>query len=82
MGFTPTKCDPDLWIKLNHDKNKYEYIATYVDDLIIVAEDPKKYLDIMKQQYPIWRIEMTPENYPGNNIKIRENNTIKINSLK
>ena len=42
----------------------------------------EKYLDIMKQQYPIQHIEMTPEYYLGNNIEIRENNTIKINSLK
>jgi len=45
LGFEPTRADPDLWIKLSKDGTKYEYIATYVDDIIVVAIDPKIYLD-------------------------------------
>ena len=44
MGFKPTRADPDPWIKQSEDKAKYEYMATYVDDIIIVANNPMKYL--------------------------------------
>ena len=82
MGFTPTRADPDLWIKLNNSGNKYEYIATYVDDLIIVAEEPMNYLNSIKEKYPIRNIELNPEYYLGNNLEVRANNTIKISSKK
>ena len=82
LGFTPTRADPDLWIRLNEKEGKYEYIATYVDDLIIVAKQPMDYLDEIKKQYPIRNIEINPEYYLGNNIEVRNNNTIKISSKK
>ena len=61
MGFKPTRADPDLWIKLSVNNKKYEYIATYVDDIIIVAEEPSKYLDIIKKKFPIRNIKELPE---------------------
>ena len=82
LGFHPTRADPDLWIKENKEHNKYEYIATYVDDLIVVAIDPMQYIDKIKNEYPIRNIEMNPEYYLGNNIEVRTNNTIKISSAK
>ena len=39
MGFTSSTVEPDIWIRLN--KDVYEYIAVYVDDLAIVAKNPK-----------------------------------------
>ena len=82
MGFVPTRADPDLWIKLNGESDTYEYIATYVDDLIVVAKEPMRYLDEIKKQYPIRNIEFNPEYYLGNNIEVRKNNTMKISSKK
>ena len=39
MGFKSSKCDPDLWIK---DMGTHcEYIATYIDDLLIGSKDPR-----------------------------------------
>ena len=61
LGFTPTRADPDLWIRLNEKGGKHEYIATYVDDLIIVSEQPMDYLDKIKKQHPIINIEINPE---------------------
>jgi len=68
LGFTPTRADPDLWIKINNSGNKYEYIATYVDDLIVVAEEPMNYLNAIKRKYPTRNIELNPEYYLGNNL--------------
>ena len=82
LGFKPTRADPDLWMKLSDDGTKYEYIATYVDDIILVAIDPMIYLDQIKEQYPIRNIETNPEYYLGNNIDVRSDNTIKISSFK
>lgn len=81
-GFKPARADPDLWIKLSKDNRKYKYIATYVNDNIIVAEEPSKYLDIIKTKFPIRNIEELPEYYLGNNLEIQKNRTIKVHSKK
>ena len=82
MGFVPTRADPDLWIKHDTKAGKYEYIATYVDDIIIVSRDPMKYIDIIKSKFPIRNIEEMPEYYLGNNLEVRGNKTIKVSSRK
>ena len=82
MDFRPSRCDPDLWFKLKDDSSGYEYIATYVDDLIIVATKPKQYILPLQEQFPIRHIEMNPGYYLGNNLEIRNNGTIKVSSRK
>ena len=82
MGFHSCRADPDLWLKKTDDGTKYEYIATYVDDIIIVAKDPMKYMNLLKSKFPIRNIEEMPEYYLGNNIEMRKNKTIKISSKK
>ena len=42
MGFTPSKADPDVWMRPAEDNSCYEYIAVYVDDLAISAKNPRK----------------------------------------
>jgi Reverse transcriptase (RNA-dependent DNA polymerase) len=37
-GFKPSKVESDIWMRLNREI--HEYIAVYVDDLIIAAKDP------------------------------------------
>ena len=44
IGFIATKAEDDIWFRRNG--HHYEYIASYVDDLYIVAKDP---LHIIKQ---------------------------------
>ena len=56
LKFTPTRADPDLWIRLSDDEKPYKYIATYVDDLIVVAKEPMTYLNKIKSKYPIRNI--------------------------
>ncbi len=50
LGFTPSKAELDIWIKLSDD-GLYEYIATYVDDLLIVSKHPKKYVDLLVNEH-------------------------------
>lgn len=40
LKFFPSKVEEDIWMRRNGDV--YEYIATYVDDICIVAKDPKE----------------------------------------
>ena len=49
MGFTLSKGDPDVWMRLINDH--YEYIAVYVDDLLIASNDPKDILETFKTKY-------------------------------
>ena len=49
MGFISSKGEPDIWLCPNG--NRYEYIAVYINDLAIAAEDPKKIIDILIKYY-------------------------------
>ena len=82
LGFTPSRADPDLWFNKSSDGTHYEYIATHVDDLIIVSKNPMQYINELKKQYPLRNVEQNPEFYLGNNIKRNDNQTIKISLEK
>jgi Reverse transcriptase (RNA-dependent DNA polymerase) len=45
MGFTPSKAEADIWMRQSNDL--YEYIAVYVDDLLIAAKDPAEVVKIL-----------------------------------
>jgi hypothetical protein len=52
LGFTPSKADPDMWMReaARDDGSKYyEYIIAYVDDLIIVSAHPKIILTALEK---------------------------------
>ena len=49
MGFVPSKGENDIWMRRNGEV--YEYIACYVDDLCIVAKDPKETTDLLLNKY-------------------------------
>ena len=40
LNFRPCKADPCVWLR--EMKDKYKYIAIYVDDLLIASEEPQK----------------------------------------
>jgi hypothetical protein len=63
MGVTPTKADLDLWIRKAKD-GTYEYIASYVDDIIVVSKDTMELIQRLKQTYALKGIG-TPEYYLG-----------------
>ena len=53
MSFKPSRADPDTWIKYPKDGSHYEYIAVYVDDLVIYMEDPKSFCDKLREVAPL-----------------------------
>ena len=56
LGFQNFIADPNLWMKkttkTNGDKY-YIYICVYVDNLLCLTEDPKKYILRIKKYVPI-----------------------------
>lgn len=49
MGFTPSRAEPDIWFRDKGDH--YEYIAVYVDDLLLVSRDTKSLIDILMNKH-------------------------------
>ena len=49
MNFFPSKAEDDIWMRRNGDV--YEYIATYVDDVCIVAKDPGEITRQFEEKY-------------------------------
>ena len=49
MGWKPCKLEPDVWLKRVDDH--YEYIATYVDDLLIASKNPKAVTDELMERF-------------------------------
>ena len=45
MGFSPSKAEGDIWMKDCGDH--YEYIACYVDDLMIASRKPQSIIDML-----------------------------------
>ena len=49
----PSKADPCIWMRENKNLKCYEYIATYVDDLCIAAQDPGKIIKVLKEDHKL-----------------------------
>ena len=48
MGFKPSKADADIWMRKQGDH--YEYIAVYVDDLLIASRNPQEIIDWLEKK--------------------------------
>jgi hypothetical protein len=62
LGFKKTKHDPDLWMvdKSSH----YEYLATYVDDILIWSKDTMTVIKALEKTYMFKSLSI-PEYYLG-----------------
>ena len=49
MGFVPSKAEADIWMRDMGDH--YEYIAVYVDDLLIVSNNPQELTDTFMKEH-------------------------------
>jgi hypothetical protein len=66
LGFKKTKHDPDLWMveKSSH----YEYLATYVDEIIIWSKDPMEVIKSLEKTYTLKSVDIS-EYYLGGNVE-------------
>ena len=71
-GFTPTRYDRDVWIKLADSKDHYEYLCTHVDDFMIVSKEPQIIMDLIEAEYNI-KGKGPPDYYLGNDYKKHPN---------
>jgi hypothetical protein len=66
LGFKKTKHDPDVWTvdKSSH----YEYVATYVDDILIWSKDPMAVIKSLEKTYMSKSLSI-PEYYLDGNVE-------------
>ncbi len=67
MKYKPSFPDPDLWIQ--DCGTHYEYLATYVDDILAFSKHPMTVIDKIKQDYVLKGVEI-PEYYLGGNVNV------------
>src|SRR5210317_1840693 len=67
MGFRPSKADFKLWIKPQEDH--YQYIATYVDDIMVFSRDPMPIIKRIRKAFGLKGVG-TPEYYLGGKFHI------------
>ena len=49
LKFRPCKTDPCVWLREMRDK--YKYMAMYVDDLLMASEEPQKIIQDLKDKF-------------------------------
>jgi hypothetical protein len=66
LGFKKTKHNPDLWMvdKSSH----YEYLATYVDEILIWSKDPMAVIKTLESTCMLKSVGI-PEYYLGGNVE-------------
>jgi hypothetical protein len=65
-GFKKTKHEPDLWMM---DKSShYEYLATYVNDILIWSKDPMAVIKALEKTYMLKSVGIS-EYYLGGNVE-------------
>jgi hypothetical protein len=67
MGWAPSYADPNVWIKDLGISHSYEYICTWVDDLLIFFKAPMEIIKTLEKRYTL-KGTGVPEYYLGGNI--------------
>ena len=78
MGFKPSRADPDLWIIKSIHHDGYDYIATWVDDIICVAKEPQYYISKIEQRFKLRNVEVNPSYYLGMNLKRQQDGLLHL----
>ena len=84
-GWVPSEIDPCVFVKTNENGEK-EYVATFVDDLLILArkETKLKLMKLLRERFEEVKYEESAESYLGYNIAYEETEeglAIKVNQL-
>ncbi len=82
MDFIPSKAEDDIWMKKKRDH--YEYIVRYVDDLLIISQDPKTITNQMETKFKLKLKNTGPIKYHlGSNFeRDSEDNTLVMSPTK
>ncbi len=71
LGFTPTRYDRDVWMRMRESHDGYDYICTHVDDFKIVARDPSYWMTRVEQAFLV-KESGPPSYYLGNDYTYHE----------
>ena len=75
LNFRPCKANPCVWSR--QMKNKYEYIAIHVDDLLIASEEPHKIIQDLIEKFNLKiKGEGPLEHYLGCDYKLDKDGTL------
>ena len=74
MGFQPTQVDQNLWYRKSDDYDGYNFIATHVDDFLILAKNPMDYMAQVEQSFKFRDVMNSPKQYLGNELSHRGGN--------
>ena len=47
LGFSATRYDRDVWMRVREEQDGYDYVCTHVDDFKIVAKDPERWKSLI-----------------------------------
>ena len=56
LEYRPSLADPDVWMRPAVKQNGlkyYEYVLCYVDDVLVVSEEPEKTIDGLQQVFKL-----------------------------
>jgi hypothetical protein len=77
IGYTPSKADPDVWMRpaIKGNGFKYwEYVLCYVDDVLSISDDPKRTLLGIQKKFKLKDDKMEPPSvYLGAGLSKMEN---------
>ncbi len=74
-GWNQSRADPDIWMK---DKgNHWEYICTYVDDLLVMSKNPKEFMDELQLTFKMKGIG-PPTYHLGADFTCYDNSKLKL----
>jgi len=72
MGFKSSYADPDVWLRPEVNlsgKKMYSYIMVYVDDLLIISQEPNVYMKLISENFRLKPESIgEPNIYLGTNI--------------
>ncbi len=66
LGYAPSKADPNMFFKDMGDH--YEYLASYVDDILVWSKDPMDVMSKLMKMYTMKGVGI-PEYYLGGNVE-------------
>ena len=63
FGFTQTRFNNDVWLRLDESSKNYEYICSHVDDFMICSKNPQKVMDEICAVYLVKDKSQGPPSY-------------------
>ena len=79
LGFKSSLADPDVWYKpsvKSTGEEYYTYLLVYVDDLLCIDENPRKYMEMIEQSFKIKEGSVgPPQVYLGANCQLNPSRT-------